>query len=208
MPERRLWGLLFSARVAGTNGSEPTGWVDQRQKEVLEQPTRRRILDVVRAQPGIKISNVCRESGASWGTVKYHLNVLQRAGLVLPRPTPRDCLLFPSDFPQDELAIAETLLQASAGRLARAILNAPGAFQQELCEELKMTRRVVRRNLGLLAAGGLVLERREAQYRRYYPDPKLVTHLGAANGTPPTGDLPLPEPPVEDELPPGPGRLS
>lgn len=169
---------------------------------LLEQPMRRRILDTIRREPGIKISQLCRETSAGWGTVKYHLHLLKKAGLIVSRNTGRDCLLFSSDLPSDQLSVTEALRRGRASNLAAAIANTPGATQKELCERIQMTRKIIRRYVGLLSKAGLVSERRDAQFQRYYPQPRLVEHLqnGAAPALvePATSSLPAaPDPAVQ-----------
>lgn len=144
----------------------------------LEQPTRRRILTLIQTNPGIKISRLCQEAEAGWGTVKYHLHLLQKSGLVVSRAKGRDCLLFPHDYPVAALEVVETMRQGRAGTLAREIARTPGANQKQLCERVRLTRKIIRRYVELLAQADLVTEERDAQYQRYYPRPRLVEHLG------------------------------
>lgn len=173
---------------------EPSGPVVR----VLEQPMRRRINEIIREEPGIKISQLCKEAQAGWGTVNYHLHVLKRAGLIVSRATGRDCLLFSSDYPAEDLPVTEALRRGRAERLAEAIAQKPGASQKELCAQVHMTRKIIRRYVGLLTDAGLVSERREAQYQRYYPNPLLVKHLRAAADGKPAGPIePGPAPPAE-----------
>lgn len=149
------------------------------ERRLLDQPMRRRMVEVIRSQPGIKISQLCKETDAGWGTVKYHLQLLKGAGLVVARAAGRDCLLFTSDYPARDLPVTEALRQGRARELATAILATPGASQKELCERIHMTRKIVRRYVGLLSAAGLVEERRDAQYQRYAPTQRLAEHVGA-----------------------------
>ena len=141
---------------------------------LLAQPMRRNILSAIRSQPGIKISEICRTTGAGWGTVQHHLHLLRKAGLVVSRPAGRDHFHFPSEVPARELALAEVLLQGRAQNLADAIAETPGASQKELCGRVHMTRKIIRRYVGLLAKAGLVTERREAGHQRYYPEAPLI----------------------------------
>lgn len=183
MPERAPWGKVKTAiaSLVGTLALTQGASAEARMG-LLEQPTRKRILGVIQHRPGIKISNLCKETGAGWGTVKHHLYLLEKAGLVVPRSTGRDCLLFPSDFPVENLAATEALCHGRAGHLATAIAESPGASQRELCTRLNMTRKIIRRYVELLASAGLVSERREARFQRYYPNPKLQGFLHEHEG--------------------------
>jgi predicted transcriptional regulator len=165
---------MDGALVAAAPAETPTP------RTLLDQPMRRKMMDIIRREPGIKISQLCRETTAGWGTIKYHLHLLRRAGLIVARNTGRDCLLFTSDVPEEDLAAKEALRRGRAGHLARAIADTPGASQKELCERIHMTRKIIRRYVELLSQAGLVSEKREAQFQRYYPGPSLVRHLPAA----------------------------
>lgn len=183
--------------------SEPAAWnppatsipstvAGQDGRELLLQPMRRRMIDVIRKEPGIKISQLCRVTDAGWGTVKYHLHLLKKAGLIVSRSTGRDCLLFSSDYPVEELPVKEALRQGRADQLAQAIADKPGASQKELCAQVHMTRKIIRRYVEVLESAGLVVERRDAQFQRYYPNPKLVEHLKTHTQVPvppPEGDV-------------------
>jgi len=158
-------------------------------RSLLEQPMRRRMMEIIKREPGIKISQLCRETTAGWGTIKYHLNLMRRAGLIVARNTGRDCLLFASDVPNEELGAHEALRRGRASHLARAIAETPGASQKELCERVHMTRKIIRRYVELLSQAGLVSEKREAQFQRYYPGPALGRHLTAPEArAPPPAD--------------------
>ncbi len=151
--------------------------LDRSARGVEEQPTRRRILETIRREPGITISNLCRRTEAGWGTVKYHLQILQRAGLVVSRSPGRDCLLFPQEYPRDELPVTEVLRRGRAASLAKAIAQSPGASQKELCARVNMTRKIIRTYVDMLTSAGLVVERRDSQFQRYYPDPRLAARF-------------------------------
>lgn len=150
---------------------------EARRRTLLKHAVRRDILGILQREPGIKISDLCKQTGAGWGTIQHHLNLLKKAHLVVSRSPGRDCLLFSSDYPADRLPVAETLRRGRAERLAIAIARSPGASQKELCDQVNMTRKIIRRYVGLLSSAGLVSERREARFQRYYPNPRLVNHL-------------------------------
>ncbi|MGQ0536904.1 MAG: winged helix-turn-helix transcriptional regulator [Methanobacteriota archaeon] len=162
-------------------------------RDLLDLPTRRRILDVIRDKPGIKITDLCRETGSGWGTVKYHLHLLEKAGLVLSRPTARDRLLFASDFPEESLPVTEVLRQGRAEKLAIEILREPGVVQKDLCERVQMTRKIIRRYIDLLESAGLVSVEREARFQRHYPGPRLVEHLAPKPSAPSVPEEPKDE---------------
>jgi predicted transcriptional regulator len=180
-------------RFSGTTNAGPP---------LLQQAMRRRMMEVIRRAPGIKISQLCRETSAGWGTVKYHLHLLRRAGLIVARSTGRDCLLFSADYPLRDLPVAAVLRRGRAEHLAQAIKETPGASQKELCERVHMTRKIIRRYVELLSSAGLVSERRDAQYQRYYPNPRLLEHLRQEAAPPPQPEAAAPPEPAPRLQPP------
>lgn len=170
------------------------------EKSLLELPVRRKIYQVIKRHPGIKISDVCRQTHAGWGTVQYHLYVLSRANLIQHHATARDCLLFSSDFPADQRPVAEALRLGRAERVARAILQFPGFPQKVLCARVRMTRRIFRRYVKVLASAGLITEVRESKYQLYFPAPPLVELLG--DGAPSLGTPASPGPLAPSSSPP------
>lgn len=190
MSDVQPWEPLPALETAIANGSGHT---------LLAQPMRRLMMDIIRREPGIKISQLCRETTAGWGTIKYHLHLLRRAGLIVARNTGRDCLLFASDVSPEDVAAKEALRRGRAGHLARAIADTPGASQKELCERIHMTRKIIRRYVELLEHAGLVNERREAQFQRYYPGPALGRHLlaGENGAATPAAEKPPVDPMIQ-----------
>lgn len=53
------------------------------QSDILSHPTRSRMLDVVRATPGIHLRELQRQVGGAWGPFMFHIGVLQKEGLVV-----------------------------------------------------------------------------------------------------------------------------
>lgn len=155
---------------------------------LLDQPTRRRILDTIKAKPGIKISNVCKETGAGWGTVKHHLHLLEKSGLVVSSSLGRDRLLFTADTPDDERRAQEALRQGRAESLAAAIAQKPGASQKQLCADVRMTRKIIRRYVEVLSEAGLIKEQRESRFQRYYPSAELAKRMGLSEASVPVAE--------------------
>lgn len=52
------------------------------QKEVLEQPTRNSIYELIKLNPGLHFRSICRVLDKKMGVVQYHLKVLEKSHLI------------------------------------------------------------------------------------------------------------------------------
>ena len=78
-----LFGALYSRFARG---------------EILAQPQRAKIFEVVSAHPGITVQALAEEANSYVGAVAYHLRVLQRAGYVSTRQETAGRRVFPVGF--------------------------------------------------------------------------------------------------------------
>ncbi len=67
--------------------------------QALAHPDRRRILDIVRQQPGGNVKSVCRHFDVSRIAVLKHLTVLERADLIVSQRDGRDRRLYMNTVP-------------------------------------------------------------------------------------------------------------
>jgi predicted transcriptional regulator len=51
-------------------------------KELLEQPTRSSIFELIKQNPGLHFRAICRVLNKKMGVVQYHISVLENAGLI------------------------------------------------------------------------------------------------------------------------------
>lgn len=138
-------------------------------ERLLEQPVRRRLLDLIASRPGIHGSELSREAGEAWGTVQYHLSLLHKNDLVHAMETGRERRYF---LPGLEPARARLLALMNQGRrpeVAQFIRDHPGSRQIDVCEALDVSRKTFRGAVQPLVAEHLIHERRGLQNTRYFP---------------------------------------
>lgn len=133
------------------------------------QKVRASIIAFVRRRPGASVTQICKETGISWGTAQHHLHILQIGGFTKSLSFGRTRMTFPSDFNDSRLEIIAALRDAPVKELARAVLEGPGRMQVELCQLLGFTRKMFRHRVDVLIAAGLVNEELGAKIRRYEP---------------------------------------
>jgi len=124
----------------------------------LAHDTRRALVDRVREAPGSPLTAVGRALDVPRSTVRYHVRVLEREGLVTAETIAGRNRLFPAD--EDAPALAAALRRDGAGDLLRSIAaDGPGSVTA-LAERLDRAPSTVSHHLSRLADDGLV-ERRD-----------------------------------------------
>ncbi len=141
--------------------------------ELLQQPVRRRLWDLIRRSPGIHASQICRDSGEAWGTVQYHLSLLHKGDLVTSYESGRERRFFPSGIDEQKARMMATLTQGRREEIARFILENPGIRQVDVCDAVNVSRKTFRSSIQPLVDAGLVQERKGLQTNRYFPEEPL-----------------------------------
>ncbi len=109
--------VVFGLVAAGTASTVPSalrflagGYARVRGDAILELQTRRRVLELVLAQPGIHFRGLLKESALGSGTLTYHLSVLEREGFLRHERQGRTKRFFATIPPGS--AVAAELLKA------------------------------------------------------------------------------------------------
>ncbi|HET6399150.1 MAG TPA: helix-turn-helix domain-containing protein [Candidatus Thermoplasmatota archaeon] len=125
-----------------------------RRPALLDQPTRRRIHELVEADPGILFSHLRKRLALPAGVATHHLQVLEAHGLVASVRAGSRRHLYPAGR-----APSGAPLPAHAQRIL-SLLGSGARPQQEIARALPLTPQGVSYHLQtLLAAGRLVRER-------------------------------------------------
>ena len=137
-------------------------------RDLLAQPTRRRLVDLIAGRPGIHASELCREAGAPWGTVQYHLSLLHKGQLVRTVDAGRERRFFPSEMDPTRARLLAMVSHGRGPEIARFIRDNPGSRQVDVCDALAVSRKTFRNCVHPLVAERLVHERRGLQDNRYF----------------------------------------
>lgn len=148
---------------------------------LLEQPLRRRLLDLIADQPGIHASELCRTAGEPWGTVQYHLSLLHKGEMVTSVEAGRERRFFPSEMDPRRAQLLALLHQGRRSQIASFIRDHPGSRQVDICDALDVSRKTFRSSVEPMVEEGLVHERRSLQDNRYFPQDGLVEILVPGN---------------------------
>lgn len=143
--------------------------------DVLENPLRDDILALVQETPGISASELGRRVECGWGTLVYHLTVLERMQLVSSAREGRHKRFFAQGrINYSDKGAVGLLANPAARTILDAIRASPGAIQKDLSHRLNLSPGTVAWHVERLAAEGLVIKEDEGRTVRYYPSERLL----------------------------------
>ncbi|HVL47131.1 MAG TPA: winged helix-turn-helix transcriptional regulator [Candidatus Thermoplasmatota archaeon] len=133
--------------------------------DIVDTPSRRRLLALVAERPGIGIADAARVLGVNIKTIVYHARILQGArALVMAQDASKRIYLYPPGGRPKDGVVAPALRQ-----VLEAVRRAPGLSQASLARRLGAPRPTVRLRLERLEAAGLVRSRPHGLLRIYEP---------------------------------------
>lgn len=164
--------------------------------DLLSDGVRPKIMEILRAEPGLGITDVCARLQIGWGTAVHHLTRLEGAGLLVSQDAGRRRRFFlPSESATRRTAVC-VLSSELSRRLLEAIRARPGLSQTELCAALGISAPLAHKYLARLTGEQLVTTERQWRTVRYFPaDSALaaLTEYAQLRGPePPQGLGPLP----------------
>ena len=146
-----------------------------RKEEVLENPLRDDILQVVQDQPGISASELGRRLDCGWGTLVYHLTVLERMQLVSSAREGRHKRFFAQGrINYSDKGAVGLLANPAARTILDAVRSTPGVIQKDLSERLGLAAGTIAWHVERLEAEGLVVREEDGRSVRYFPSDRLL----------------------------------
>ncbi len=146
---------------------------------IQEHETRRLLLDLIAAKPGIHKSQLVREVGLAWGTVGHHLRMLQRMNLVRGFRMNGRLHLATGEFADDNPDWT-TLLAPGVQRILNVLKSGQAMAPAEVQRRTGLPEKRVRRVLGQLVNRGVV--RRDDGYHPRYWRPRQKAEAPSAAG--------------------------
>ena len=155
--------------------------------DLLELDTRRRIFEVVERFPGLHLSEIARRTELETNHAKYHLEYLEKHGLVSSRKEGGYWVFFPRT--EGELGNREVLDRADKGRLALLrrpvplhvavlLLNESEASHGWLLQRVSVASATLHYHLKRMEGAELVASRKQGRERIYQlVDPDRVAAL-------------------------------
>ncbi len=142
--------------------------------DVLDDTTRKRIVALLRERPGLSTKQVQERLDLAWGTLTYHLRILEDHRHVVSKRYGRYRRHFVNghEDPGDRDLLA-TLQHPSTARVAEAIREAPGSNQTEVGDAVGVTSGTVVYHVKRLLEVDAVEKVREGRSVAYYPTDRL-----------------------------------
>ena len=94
------------------------------------------IVQLVNENPGIRYSEIMRETGLKNGVLSHHLSKIEQAGRIVIERTPRVARLYPCGMPQKETLVIKHLKNPTARKLLTTLLDGDFTFK-ELVNKVK-----------------------------------------------------------------------
>ena len=156
-------GRAMEKALARKEGAAPP----EARESPLMHPQRRELFRLLCLRPCATAGELARQAGLSANAVRWHLERMRVAGLVVRDPIaayyPRD-FIDPADGP-----LFRVLAEGGTRDVFRTILEAAGSTQREVCKELGVSRQSVFKAASLLERHKLVTSIEDGRFRRYYP---------------------------------------
>lgn len=153
------------------------GYAKLRKDAILDNKIRDQILDLVKQDPGASITDLAKKVDAGWGTVVYHLGVLEKNKMVSTVLDGRHRRVFPVglvDFSgQGQLAL---LKNERVRALYDLIHEQPGAFQDQLAKRIGISAPATSWHLKRLEDAGLVGRVKDGRRVHYYANEAPKAH--------------------------------
>lgn len=124
---------------------------------ILALESRRKVFDLVRSKPGVHLREISREAKLPLGTAVYHLECLQRAGVLVARQDGRYKRWFTSnDLGRREKDYAMVLRRRIPRAMLKIILAAGTRTQRSLAAELGVSRSTLSAHAKSMVAQGVL----------------------------------------------------
>lgn len=124
--------------------------------------TRRRVLEYIQKNPGVTFRKLAEELNLGIGSLQYHLNVLEKNGLIKSRKVGGKRYIFPAEFEKEY----EALLQVISNKTQRKILLllATGSkTQTEIAKKLNLTQATINYHMKILSKNNIVERERDGK---------------------------------------------
>lgn len=142
-----------------------------RDDRVLEHPQRSRLMEAIRAEPGVHFQELARRLELGHGVLEHHVRKLVDAELVVVRRSSGYTCYFPKATDRRMMDAAPMLRSGGSRAVLQAVAAKPGTSSRDLASHLGLAPSTVSYHLKRLETAGLVLPDARAGVR--------LTALGA-----------------------------
>lgn len=140
-------------------------------ESVMQHPNRMQLYTLVSTTPGIRLQDLCDETGLSRTAVTHHLRLLEQQHVIVSRRMGRSRHYYENGgrYERDQKD-AYALLQNDRSReIADYIRTHPGTIQKQLCEALGVRASIAHWHVKRLEEANLVDATRQGRTVHYFP---------------------------------------
>lgn len=142
---------------------------------LLEHGRRERVLAMVRETPGIGPQAIADALGTGWGVTIYHLDKLEKAGLLASQRTGHHrCYFVPGAIPRDDQKTVALFRADTTRRVAQLVQQKPGLTQSQLANELGLSASAMSKQVAKLENAAMLRREASGEGQRLYPAPTLA----------------------------------
>lgn len=143
--------------------------------ELLEHERRERVIQLVRERPGIGPTDVAHALGTGWGVTTYHLDRLERAGLVTSqRVGQHRCYFVPGAVRREDQRAVGLVRGDTTRRVAQLVAERPGLTQSQLATQLGLSASAASKQVAKLVDAGLLRREATSVGQRLYAQPSAA----------------------------------
>ena len=118
------------------------------------------IIQLVHENPGIRYSEIMRETGLKNGVLSHHLSKIEQSGKLVIERTPRVARLYPCGTPQEESLIIKHLKNPTARKILISLRDRDLTFK-EIVKRVKKSQGTISLSLKSLCEGEIVTRKLE-----------------------------------------------
>ena len=115
-----------------------------------------RVIQVIEKNPGIKFSEIMRETGMKNGVLSHYTRKLEESGTVQVERTPRVTRFYPLGINKEESVLAKNLRQETPKNILIALLEQDSLTFNEVAEKIKRSPATVSVNLTQLIQDDII----------------------------------------------------
>lgn len=139
------------------------------EEDPLALETRKRLYEVARASPGRSAREIQRAAGTAWGETTYHLERLERSGLLHRERGPHQDFYFPATVPLGERTLLRQARSEAVRRILVELLRGAELTLPEVAERSGVSLSRSSIHLRRLMEVGLVRTGRRGRLRTFSP---------------------------------------
>jgi predicted transcriptional regulator len=159
------WGALLT--VAGSLLVLPLAV--RRLKGPLDNRNRESVYHYIEDNPGCIVPEVARGTGMNKGTVRYHIQQLESESKIVLRKIGKFMRLYrnSSTYDEREKIVASHLRNKTSKAVVEALMEHPGATNQEISELIEVEKSLIYRYLRQLIQDQIVVVEDDGKHKRY-----------------------------------------